>query len=140
MLNSFNWKYRISISCFIDRYWSRIQDVQECPFRVFWKILILYSRYLWIYRTSFQAITHLFHSCPNVRCSRLWDFTKQYVRKWFGVFLYFSSMLVSPKLKRIGFGAHGHVQKFEHQENEGPKWNRKATRPKWSRIIHRAFL
>ena len=88
---------------FSGRYWSCIQDFQDLIRRIF---IILGTR--------------LFEIWQHFGLPTFWDVQKYcFPNKSPGFFLNFLSVLASPEIKTIGFGARGHVPKSRNQRNEG---------------------
>ena len=90
---------------FLDRYWSHIT---KFPFHGLGQILIPYARFNKKSQTDLQdlsgtAVSDFFLVFQDVTIS---DHNT------------FQSIVVSPKLKLIGFGSHAHVPKSENHEHE----------------------
>ena len=81
------------------------------PFYVFWKILIPYSSFSRSDKTDLKELSaRVFSNISEMIFVQDFEISKKNIsRACFAWFLFFSSNLVSPKTRIIGFGSHGHV-------------------------------
>ena len=83
----------------------------------------------------------LFENCQTFGFEKFWGlWAKQYVLKRFQRFSWFClGVLVSPKIKVIGFGRKVPVQKSRNHENEEFEFLPKVISSNWSKVMRQSF-
>ena len=102
----------------VDRCWPHITNISS---HAFWKRVIPYPRFPIICTTDLHDVSVPVFSniFKNTWFPTFEGFRYYYCSKMIWIFLDYLRSLVSPKIRIVGLGSHGHVRKCRNHDNEG---------------------